>query len=126
VAGEVRALALRSADAAREIGSLIQEVVGIAQAGVARTREAADAMGDVLERNQGVSELVRKIHQAGREQSGDLLRIQQTFAQLGDLTRGNAAMAEQSSHSLLTMDAQTHNLAQAASVFRREHAPARA
>jgi len=125
VAGEVRALALRSADAAREIGGLIQEVVGIAQAGVARTREAADAMGDVLERNQGVSELVRKIHHAGQEQSADLLRIQQTFAQLGDLTRGNAAMAEQSSRSVLTMDAQTHNLAQAARVFRREHAAAR-
>ncbi|MGB6243201.1 MAG: methyl-accepting chemotaxis protein [Castellaniella sp.] len=120
VAGEVRALAQRSAGAAKEINQLIDEVVQIAQSGVSRTRQAAAAMGDVLDHNQQVSDLIGQVHAAGQEQSEDLLRIRQTFIQLGDLTQGNAAMAEESSTSVLTMNAQTHNLAQAAGVFRQE------
>lgn len=124
VAGEVRALAQRSANAAKEIGTLITEVVHIAQGGVSRTREAAAAMGDVLGHNQQVSELIGQVHAAGQEQTSDLQRIRQTFIQLSDLTQGNAAMAEQSTTSVLTMDAQTRNLAQAAGVFRKEAAVA--
>ncbi len=120
VASEVRALAQRSASAAKEIGGLIHDVVHIAQGGVSRTREAAEAMRDVLTQNTQVSELIRRIHEAGSAQTNDLQRIQQTFAQLGDLTQGNAAMAEQSSMAVLTMNAQTHNLSQAAEVFREK------
>src|SRR5690606_2924657 len=100
VAGEVRALAQRSAGAAKEINQLIDEVVQIAQSGVSRTRQAAAAMGDVLDHNQQVSDLIGQVHAAGQEQSEDLLRIRQTFIQLGDLTQGNAAMAEESSTSV--------------------------
>ena len=124
VAGEVRSLAQRSAGAAKEIKTLIEEVVHIAQGGVSRTREATAAMGDVLDHNRQVSALIGQVHAAGQEQSDDLLRIQQTFIQLSDLTQGNAAMAEQSSTSVLTMDAQTHNLAQAAGVFHQGPPPA--
>nr|WP_103035734.1 methyl-accepting chemotaxis protein [Castellaniella caeni] len=120
VAGEVRALAQRSATAAQEIANLIHDVVGIAQDGVARTREAAGAMQQVLEHNRQVGELVARIHTAGQEQADDLSRIQHTFTQLGNLTQGNAAMAEQSSMVAQSLDAQTHNLAQAAGVFRED------
>ncbi len=119
VAGEVRALAQRSAGAAKEIGGLIRETVQIAQGGVARTREATEAMGHILEQNRQVGALIDQIHDAGQEQTGDLARIQQTFIQLGDLTRGNAAMAEESFTAVQTLDGQTLNLASAAGVFRR-------
>ncbi|MHA3903887.1 methyl-accepting chemotaxis protein [Castellaniella sp. WN] len=120
VASEVRALAQRSAAAAREIGTLIHETVQIAQGGVARTREATEAMGDILEQNRQVGELIGQIHQAGEDQAQDLARIQQTFVQLGDLTRGNAAMAEESFTAVQTLDGQTLNLASATEVFRRD------
>ncbi len=124
VAGEVRALAQRSAAAAREIGGLIHETVQIAQGGVARTREATEAMGDILEQNRQVGELIGQIHQAGEDQARDLARIQQTFVHLGDLTRGNAAMAEESFTAVQTLDGQTLNLASATGVFRRDGAAA--
>ncbi|MFC4296461.1 methyl-accepting chemotaxis protein [Castellaniella hirudinis] len=120
VAGEVRALAQRSAGAAKEIGGLIRETVQIAQGGVARTREATEAMGHILEQNRQVGALIDQIHHAGQEQTGDLARIQQTFVQLGDLTRGNAAMAEESFTAVQTLNGQTLNLASAAGVFRRD------
>ncbi len=120
VAGEVRALAQRSASAAKEIGGLIHETVQIAQGGVARTREATEAMGHILEQNRQVGALIDHIHQAGREQADGLARIRETFVQLGDLTRGNAAMAEESFTAVQTLDGQTLNLASAAGVFRRD------
>ena len=118
VAGEVRALAQRSAAAAREIGGLIHETVQIAQGGVARTREATEAMSDILEQNGRVGELIDQIHRAGQDQARDLARIQQTFIHLGDLTQGNAAMAEESFTAVQTLDGQTLSLASAAGVFR--------
>ena len=120
VAGEVRALAQRSAGAAKEIGGLIRETVQIAQGGVARTREASEAMGRILEQNRQVGALIDHIHQAGQDQARDLSHIQQTFVQLGDLTQGNAAMAEESFTAVQTLDGQTLNLASAADVFRRD------
>ncbi|MDY0308680.1 MAG: methyl-accepting chemotaxis protein [Castellaniella sp.] len=119
VAGEVRALAQRSAGAAKEIGHLIHETVQIAQGGVARTREAAEAMGRILEQNHQVGALIDDIHQAGQDQSRDLAHIQQTFAQLGDLTQSNAAMAEESFAAVQTLDGQTLNLTSATDVFRQ-------
>ncbi len=96
----------------------------IAQGGVARTREATEAMGDILEQNRQVGELIGQIHQAGEDQARDLARIQQTFVHLGDLTRGNAAMAEESFTAVQTLDGQTLNLASATGVFRRDGAAA--
>ncbi len=107
-----------------EIGGLIHETVQIAQGGVARTREATEAMGDILEQNRQVGELIGQIHQAGEDQARDLARIQQTFVHLGDLTRGNAAMAEESFTAVQTLDGQTLNLASATGVFRRDGAAA--
>jgi aerotaxis receptor len=67
-----------------------------------------------------VGALIDHIHQAGQDQARDLSQIQQTFVQLGDLTQGNAAMAEESFTAVQTLDGQTLNLASAAGVFRRD------
>ncbi len=107
VAMEVRSLAHRSSDAAREINDLITATRDRIGRGVAQVGEAGDALNGILDLVSEVSEQISGISGAANEQSAGVREISLAVAQLDRATQDNAAMFEQSAASsqLLTEEA---------------------
>ncbi len=104
VAGEVRALAHRTTDAAREIKSLITESGERVAAGRTQTAEARDRMHDALEVVHEVSRLLDEIGTASSEQQIGVGQVNEAVASLDSITQQNATMVEElsaSAHSLV-------------------------
>lgn len=118
VAGEVRTLAGRSAEAAREIKTLIQASVGRVEAGTDLVAQAGSSMGDILKSVNRVSEVVAEISVAAKEQSEGLAEVNQAIAMVDQMTQQNAALVEQSAAAALSLKQQAAELAQAIAVFR--------
>jgi len=104
VATEVRALAQRSADAAREIKALIAASNGQVKTGVALVAETGLALGQIAEQVVKLNGLVTEIAGAAQEQAAGLAEVNTAVNQMDRTTQQNAAMVEQStaaSHSLV-------------------------
>ncbi|BAL97783.1 methyl-accepting chemotaxis protein [Rubrivivax gelatinosus] len=118
VAGEVRTLAQRSAQAAREIKSLIQESVERVDAGSALVTRAGDAMV-ALEQSVGrVSTTISEITGAAHEQSTGIGEVNKAVAELDRATQQNAALVEQSGAAAESLKEQARRLREAVEVFR--------
>ncbi|NQE65531.1 hypothetical protein E1H18_1312 [Caulobacter sp. RHG1] len=103
VAQEVRALAQRSADAAKEIKGLIAEASSSVQSGVDLVVKVGDALTSVVSEFSRIEGLVRDIAQAAREQAAGLAEVNTAVNEMDQVTQQNAAMVEQTtaaSHSL--------------------------
>jgi len=103
VAQEVRALAQRSADAAKEIKGLISEASSSVQSGVDLVVKVGDALTSVVSEFSRIEGLVRDIAQAAREQASGLAEVNTAVNEMDQVTQQNAAMVEQTtaaSHSL--------------------------
>jgi methyl-accepting chemotaxis protein len=122
VAGEVRSLAQRSAQAAREIKTLIGTSADSVQAGAALVEKAGHTMRDIVARVQQVSELITHISNASDEQTGGLGQINTAVAQLDNVTQQNAALVEESAAAAESLDQQARRLVQAVAVFRLQAA----
>ncbi|WP_168222928.1 methyl-accepting chemotaxis protein [Oceanicola sp. D3] len=109
VAMEVRSLAHRSSDAAKEINDLINATRDRITRGVAQVGEAGDALNGILDLVSDVSEQITAIAGAANEQSSGVREISLAVAQLDQATQDNAAMFEESAASsqLLTEEART-------------------
>ena len=97
VAQEVRALAQRSAEAAKEIKGLISESSDHVRAGVTLVGEAGTALGDIVERIGKIGGLMSQIAQSSREQAAGLAEVDLAVGQMDQVIQQNAAMAEQAS-----------------------------
>ncbi len=117
VASEVRALAGRSAKAAKEIRILIGESVANVEAGSAMVADAGYTMSQVVAQVRRVNELMAEITLASNEQSLGIAQVGQAVAQLDQMTQQNAAMVEQSSASAISMGEQAQRLVEAVKVF---------
>ncbi|MEL7299548.1 MAG: methyl-accepting chemotaxis protein [Pseudomonadota bacterium] len=109
VASEVRALAQRSADAAREITALISKSGGHVELGVEMVGEAGRALRAIVETIEDVSSNVSRIASSATEQSGSIAEINAAVTNLDRVTQQNAAMFEETtaaSHALTTEAAQ--------------------
>ncbi len=95
VASEVRHLAMRAADAAREIKATIGSSLDRVEHGAAQVGEAGVTMQALVSNIERVNQLVTDISTSMTEQSGDLGRITQTIGELDSVTQQNAAMVEQ-------------------------------
>src|SRR5690606_36777397 len=96
VASEVRTLAHRSANAAKEIGTLIHAVTsGIAE-GTDRMVQASDANGEILRSVERVSSTVQGISASTHQLSQGMGEITQAIEQLDAVTQQNSALAEES------------------------------
>jgi methyl-accepting chemotaxis protein len=95
VAQEVRALAQRSAEAAKEIKGLISESSDHVRSGVTLVGEAGEALGDIVERVGLIGGLMEQIAQSSREQAAGLAEVDQAVGQMDQVIQQNAAMAEQ-------------------------------
>jgi methyl-accepting chemotaxis protein len=103
VAQEVRALAQRSAEAAREIKGLIASSGQHVDRGVGLVGQAETTLLRIIEQVAGVNNLVSEIAASAREQSTALAEVNSALNQMDQVTQQNAAMVEQTtaaSHSL--------------------------
>jgi methyl-accepting chemotaxis protein len=117
VAGEVRTLAQRSAQAAKEIKSLIQQSVEKVDAGSRLVDEAGKTMTDIVTQVQRVNDLVGEISSASHEQTQGIEQVGDAVAQLDQVTQQNAALVEESAAAAESMKQQAHRLAETVAVF---------
>ena len=117
VASEVRALAQRSAAAAKDIKGLIGDSVAKVEEGSHQVEEAGRTMDAIVQR---VSDLVAEITAASQEQSAGIEQVHQAITQMDQVTQQNAALVEEATAATGSLKAQAGQLAQAVSVFRVE------
>ena len=118
VASEVRALAQRSAQAAREIKELIQSSVQKIEAGSSLVNTAGVTMGDIVESVHGIAGVIGEVTVAASEQSTGLGQVNQALAQLDHTTQQNAALVEQSAAAAAMLSEQAEKLAEAVAQFK--------
>jgi methyl-accepting chemotaxis protein len=118
VAGEVRNLAQRSAEAAREITSLIGSSVEKGAAGSRLVREAGATMEDIVAQVRSVSTLIAEISAATSQQASGIGEVSSAVAGLDRTTQQNASLVEHSASAAATLKAQAEQLAGAVQVFR--------
>ena len=109
---------LRSAQAAREIKTLIGASVEKVEAGGALVGDAGRTMSDVVTQVKRVSDLIGEISAASSEQTAGISQMGDAVAQLDQATQQNAALVEESAAASESLRHQAARLAQAVSVFR--------
>ena len=112
VASEVRALALRSTAAAREIKALIQASSGHISAGVALVTQTGGALRRIVGEVAEVAEAVAAIALAAREQAAGLAEVNVAINQMDQMTQQNAAMVEQGTAASHALAEDTEHLTQ--------------
>jgi methyl-accepting chemotaxis protein-1 (serine sensor receptor) len=117
VATEVRNLAGRSADAAKEIKSLISASVERVEQGSALVDEAGTTMTEVVGSIRRVTDIMGEISAASNEQSAGVAQVGEAVTQMDQATQQNAALVEQSAAAAESMKAQAQQLVQAIGVF---------
>ncbi|MBS1229236.1 MAG: methyl-accepting chemotaxis protein [Proteobacteria bacterium] len=117
VAGEVRSLAQRSAAAAKEIKSLINDSVGRVEEGSRQVEDAGQTMAQLVASVKQVSEIIADISNASMEQSAGIEQVNQAIAQMDQVTQQNAALVEESAAAAESLEDQARSLAQAIAVF---------
>jgi len=118
VAAEVRNLAQRSAEAAKEIKGLIGDSVDKVQTGTQLVAQAGSTIGEIVDNAQKISAFVTDITTAAQEQSDGIGQVNTAVGQLDQMTQQNAALVEQSAAAAESLREQAGRLATAVQVFR--------
>ncbi len=118
VAAEVRNLAQRSAQAAREIKELIQTSVGKVESGSQLVGHAGSTMDDIVASVQRVSDIIGEIRSATAEQSQGIASVSQTMGQLDQMTQQNSALVEESTAAADSLREQAVRLTEVVAQFR--------
>ncbi len=126
VAGEVRSLAQRSAEAAKEIKSLITASVERVDSGTHQVQAAGSTMTEIVASVQRVTDIIGEISAASREQSERIDSVNHSIAQLDQMTQQNAALVEESAAAAESLREQSANMASAMSVFKLDRQASRA
>jgi methyl-accepting chemotaxis protein len=118
VASEVRSLAGRSADAAKEIKSLINASVERVEQGSILVDEAGTTMTEVVGSIRRVSDLVGEISSASDEQSSGVAQVGEAVTQMDQATQQNAALVEQMAAAASSLKSQASELVQTVAIFK--------
>ncbi|WP_420473043.1 methyl-accepting chemotaxis protein [Noviherbaspirillum sp. ST9] len=118
VAAEVRTLAQRSAAAAREIKSLIDDSVEKVNTGAELVNRAGTTMEEIVESVKRVTDIMAEIAAASNEQTAGIEQINLAIAQMDQVTQQNASLVEEAAAASESMQEQAGNLAQMVGVFR--------
>jgi PAS domain-containing protein len=110
VAEEVRNLAMRSAEAAKNTSQLIEQAVNNARNGVSIAEEVGKSLGDINTAVGKVNALIGEIAASSREQSTGIEQVNTAVSQMDQVTQQNAASAEQSAAASEQMSAQAEQL----------------
>ncbi|WP_308633247.1 methyl-accepting chemotaxis protein [Massilia forsythiae] len=117
VASEVRALAQRSASAAREIKGLIDASTQRIAGGSALAGQAGETMHGIVESIDRVSGIMSEILASSREQASGIGQINQAIGQMDGMTQQNAALVEASAGATRSMQQQAAQLSQLVALF---------
>ena len=120
VAGEVRSLAQRSAEAAREIKSLIGASVDRVDAGGQLVAEAGGTMRGIVDGVHRVSDIIQEITRASAEQATGISQVNASVSGLDQMTQQNAALVEESAAAAESLKDQARQLAEIVQVFQLE------
>jgi methyl-accepting chemotaxis protein-2 (aspartate sensor receptor) len=118
VAGEVRSLAGRSAEAAREIKTLIGASVDRVESGTRLVQDAGATMNEIVSSVQRVSDIIGEISAAATEQSIGIGQVNGAVVQLDQMTQQNAALVEESAAAAESLKDQANRLAGVVAGFR--------
>jgi methyl-accepting chemotaxis protein len=120
VAAEVRSLAQRSAESAREIRGLIEASVGRVEAGARFVEQAGNNIGELVASVRQVAEIMTQIASASREQSSGIEEINKAITQMDTVVQMNASLVEQATAAATSIAGQAQALARAVALFRLE------
>jgi methyl-accepting chemotaxis protein len=118
VAGEVRSLAQRSADAAREIKSLIGTSVDKVESGAQLVADAGSTMNEIVSSVKRVSDIIGEISVAASEQRVGIVGVNGAVADLDRMTQQNTALVEQSAAAAESLKEQAMRLTGVVGAFK--------
>jgi methyl-accepting chemotaxis protein len=124
VASEVRALAQRSAEAAKEIKSLISSSTSQVRDGVGLVGQTGEALTAIVGRVSEINSLMSEINASAQEQATALSEVNTAVNQMDQTTQQNAAMVEQSTAASHNLSQEAGELAQLVGRFKIGSAPA--
>jgi methyl-accepting chemotaxis protein len=110
VAEEVRNLAQRSAEAAKNTSALIEEAVGNAENGVSITDQVAESLQDIMERNEEVKKLIADISTAAGQQAAGISQLNDAVTNMDKVTQMNASSSEESASAAEELNGQAAEL----------------
>lgn len=117
----MRNLAQRSAQAAKEIETLISASVGLINGGTALVSDAGSTMMATVESFRRVNDIISEIAAASDEQSKGIQQVSQAVTEMDAVTQQNASLVEQASAAAASLEDQADKLTQAVSVFKIEN-----
>ena len=118
VATEVRALAKRSADAAKEIKTLIDTSVGNVIEGGRHVERAGSTMDEIVVSVRRVADIMGEINRASEDQTSGIDQINQAVGQMDQVTQSNAALVEEAAAAAQALEHQAQALLGTIGVFR--------
>ncbi|QGY29282.1 methyl-accepting chemotaxis protein [Pantoea cypripedii] len=118
VASEVRNLAQRSANAAKEIATLIEDSVQRVGKGSELVNHAGHTMNDILKSVQDVNEIMKHIAAASEEQSKGISQVGTAVTEMDSVTQQNASLVEEVSAAASALERQTEELQASVAKFR--------
>ncbi|WP_417315941.1 methyl-accepting chemotaxis protein [Enterobacter sp.] len=118
VASEVRTLASRSANAAKEIESLINESVTLIDQGSGEVVAAGNTMNEIVEAVKRVTDIMLEIAAASDEQSRGIEQVSQAISEMDKVTQQNASLVEEASAAAASLEEQGARLTEAVGAFR--------
>ncbi|WP_323123374.1 methyl-accepting chemotaxis protein [Burkholderia alba] len=118
VAAEVRSLAQRSAQAAREVKVLVESTVASVGAGSGQVRQAGETMREIVSNVSNVTTIISEITHAANEQTRGIQEVNRAVTQLDEMVQQNAALVEQSTAAATALQAQAHTLAATVGQFK--------
>jgi uncharacterized phage infection (PIP) family protein YhgE len=118
VASEVRSLAGRSAEAAKEIKTLINASVERVEQGTTLVDQAGTTMQEVVSSIRRVTDIMGEISAASNEQSQGVSQVGEAVTQMDQVTQQNAALVEEMAAAASSLKAQAQDLVQTVAVFK--------
>jgi methyl-accepting chemotaxis protein len=118
VAGEVRSLAQRSAAAAKEIKTLIDDSVNNVAAGASQVDRAGATMNEIMRSIEHVTTIMADIANASEEQSAGIEQVNSAIVDMDRVTQQNAALVEEAAAAAEAMQEQATRLAEVVSTFK--------
>ena len=110
VASEVRSLAQRSAEAAKEIKSLIEDSVGKVKVGATLVDESGKTLEEIISGIKKVADIIAEIAAASQEQASGIDQVNNAVTQMDNMTQDNAALVEEAAAASRALAEQSENL----------------
>ncbi|EAA2951935.1 Tar ligand binding domain-containing protein [Shigella boydii] len=123
VAGEVRNLASRSVQAAKEIKALIEDSVARVDTGSVLVESAGETMNNIVNAVTRVTDIMGEIASASDEQSRGIVQVALAVSEMDRVTQQNASLVQESATAAAALEEQASRLTQAVSTFRLAASP---